>query len=330
MNIWVRDNMIKRLTPKANMDVNQYWMCDYGRLNTYKFVNDESTRLKTPLLRPSEGGLIEDSKYELRECQWDDAFAAVISEMKNYKPEEIAFIASPFSTLEDNFALKRFAEEVAGTNAIAYIPHIEGVDDFLLIRADKTPNTAGLKYLGIKPIDKEFTDKILNKQFKLVYMLNDSISRLPEAEQLSKSIEVGILHISNISEFSRKASVVMPLSTYAEIYGTFVNFQGRVQRLKPAVATLEQERLPGDFAVSRLDKFGAHNDSWTHGTKFNSRPAWKVLTQIAKAMGTDFGYANTEDVFDDIVSKVPAFSGLTYEIIGKHGAMVGQKEEVAA
>ena len=327
MNIWIRDNEIFRLTPRENMDVNQYWMCDHGRLNTYKFVNDEATRVNSPMIRPSEGGILDESEYKLNECEWDDAFARIISEIKNYPPGETAFIASPYSSLEDNFALKRFAEEVAGTTEIVYIPNIGGADDALLIRADKTPNAKGLEYLGIKPIDKIFIDKIINKKFKLVYMLNDSISRLPEADALAKSLEVGILQISNISEFSKKATVVLPLATYAEINGTFVNFQGRVQRVRPAVATLEQERLPGDFSVSRLDKFGAHNDTWTHGTKFNARPAWKVLTQIAKAMGIDFGYENTEDVFDDIAVKVPAFSGLYYEEIGTHGVLAGQKLE---
>jgi NADH dehydrogenase/NADH:ubiquinone oxidoreductase subunit G len=94
------------------------------------------------------------------------------------------------------------------------------------------------------------------------------------------------------------------------------------------VATLEQERLPGEFAVSRLDKFGAWNDKWTHGTRFNARPVWKVLTQIAHAMGHDFGYETTEDVFDDLAEKIPGFSGMNYEIIGTLGAVIGQTEEV--
>jgi NADH-quinone oxidoreductase subunit G len=327
MNIWVRDNQIYRLTPRENMDVNQYWMCDYGRLTTFKFVNDEISRVNSPMIRPPEGGILEDGNYDLRECEWDEAIARIISEIKNYKPEEVAFIASPFSTLEDNFVLNRFAEEVVGTSEIAYIPKIEGEDDNFLLRADKTPNSTGLKYLGIKPIDEKFIKKILNKQFKLVYTLNDSINRLSNADALARSIEVGIIHISNFSEFSHKATVILPASTYAEVNGTFVNFQGRVQRIKPAVAALEQERLPGDFAVSRLDKFGAHNDKWTQGTKFNARPPWKVFTQIAKAMGHDFDYAYTEEVFDDIASKVADFNGLSYGIIGMHGRLIGKKEK---
>ena len=328
MHIWVRDNEILRLTPRENMDVNQYWMCDYGRLNTFKYVNDEKTRVNSPMVRPLEGGILNDENFELADCEWDDAIARAISELNNYIRDEIAFIASPYSTLEDNFTLKRFAKEVIGTKNIAYIPHIEGEDDKLLLRADKTPNAAGLKYLGIKPITPKFIEKILNKQVKLVYMINDNLGRLERTEDITKAIEVGILHISNFFEKSKKATVIFPASTYAEINGTFVNFQNRVQRIRPAVATLEQERLPGEFAVSRLDKFGAQNDRWTRGAKFNARPVWKVIAQMAKVMGSDFGYDNTEDVFDDIAAKIPEFAGLNYEIIGEQGALIGQTEEV--
>jgi NADH-quinone oxidoreductase subunit G len=329
MNVWVRDNKILRLTPRENMEVNQYWMCDYGRLNTFRFVNDAETRVNSPLMRPFEGAILNDGEYKLIKCDWDDAISRVIGEMKNYRPEEIGFIASPFSTLEDNFVLKRFAEEVIGTTSIVYIPKIEENDeDDFLIRADKTPNSKGLKYLGIKPLSQVFIESIINKKLKLIYIINDSISRISNSDELIKNIEVGIMHISNYIPTSTKATIVFPASTYAEINGTIVNFQGRVQRLKPAVSTIEEERLMGEFSVSRLDKFGAHNDKWSRGAKFGSRPVWKVIAQIAKAFGNDFNYENTSDVFDDIASKIPEFSGMSYESIGTAGELVKTEEPV--
>ena len=50
INIWVRNNEILRLTPRHNPDVNSYWMCDNGRLNSFKHVNSE-TRLNSPMIR---------------------------------------------------------------------------------------------------------------------------------------------------------------------------------------------------------------------------------------------------------------------------------------
>lgn len=331
MNIWVRDNKILRLTPRENLEVNKYWMCDYGRLNTFKFVNDAASRVKSPMVRPIEGGILTDEGYELIESDWDDAIARVISELKNFKPEEIGFVASAFSTLEDNFVLKRFTDEVIGSKYIGYIPKIDEQDeDEILIRADKTPNSKGLKYLGLKPVDQGFINKILDKELKLIYIINDSISRLSNSQELIKDIEVGIMHISNLSATSKKATVIFPSTTYAEMNGTFVNFQGRVQRIRPAVAIIEEERLPGDFSVSRLDKFGAQNDSWTKGSKFNARPVWKVITQIAKAMGYDFKYETSEEVFDDIAAKIPAFPGMDYASIGDKGTLISAEETKVA
>ena len=68
IDIWVRDNRILRLTPRYNADVNSYWMCDDGRLNTFKYVNAED-RIDGPHLR-REGQLIN--------VGWDEAYAETV------------------------------------------------------------------------------------------------------------------------------------------------------------------------------------------------------------------------------------------------------------
>lgn len=327
INIWVRNNEILRLTPRENLEVNEYWMCDYGRLHTFKFVNDSETRVLSPMIRTLEQTDNSHHEYELHDCGWDEAIARVLTELRNYSSGNIGVIASPFSTLEENFVLKRFAHEVIGTKHICYIPKFEEQsEDDILIKADKTPNSAGLKFLGIHPVTQEFTDNIRNGKIKFLYILNDSFNRLNNADELSNYLEVAITHIHNFRQGSKRATVIFPLTTYAEMNGTFVNFKGSVQRINPAVVTLETERLPGDFSVSRLDKFGAPNDSWTQGDKYNSRPAWKVLTQISNALGVKFGYQTTSEIFDDIVKNIPAFSGMSYETFGSQGIQIGEKE----
>ncbi|MFI5145349.1 MAG: molybdopterin-dependent oxidoreductase, partial [Ignavibacteria bacterium] len=326
MNIWSRDNTILRLTPRANLDVNRYWMCDKGRLENFKFVNDKETRVNTPLVRPIEGGILSDDSYELMPSDWDNAFARVISEIKNYSPSEIGFIASPYTTLENNYILKRFAEEVIGSGEVVYIkPDFGDDEDGLLIKADKSPNLKGLELLGIKPYTEDFGNKIRDKKLRLVYIIHDSLTRLPGADELMKNIEVGIIHISMFHPTSWKATVIFPANTYAEMNGTFVNFQGRIQRIHPAIATIEEDRLPGEFSMSRLDKFGAHNDRWTRGYKYNARPVWRVVSQIANALGRDFNFHSASDVFDDIAKRIPAFSGLDYKTIGSRGVIIGEK-----
>jgi NADH-quinone oxidoreductase subunit G len=326
MNIWARDNTILRLTPRANLEVNEYWMCDKGRLENFKYVNDKETRVTTPLVRPIEGGILSDDSYELTPSDWDNAIARVISEVKNYSPSEIGFIASPYTTLENNYILKRFAGEVIGSDQVVYIkPDYADDEDSLLIKANKSPNMNGLEMLGIKQYTDEFRNKIHDKKLKLIYIIHDSLTRLPGADEIMKDIEVGIIHISSFHSTSKKATVIFPSNTYAEMNGTFVNFQGRIQRIRPAIATIEEERLPGEFSMSRLDKFGAHNDRWTRGFKYNARPVWRVISQIANAMGSDFNFLTASDVFDDIAEKLPAFKGLSYKSIGNNGVLIGEQ-----
>lgn len=312
--IGVRNNEILRIEPRQNLDVNEYWLCDWGRLNTYKYVNDESLRFKTPIIKS------EETEQQI-EVAWDEAISKAASELNGAK--EILFIASPYSTLEDNYTLKKFAKEIFKSDEIVYVPNIdESFADDLLKKADRTPNSNGLKLLGINPISESHIEKLKAGKYKIVYIIGDDISRIPESEKFVKKIDTLIYHLSTKTKYSQDAYVLFPKSTYAEINGTYVNFRNRVQRLKPAVVTLEQERLIGEYSISRLDKFGAQNDSWSHGTRFNARPTWKILVSIAKSMGHDFKFENSEEVFMELANTIPQMKGWDYETIGAKGKMV--------
>ena len=52
MIIETRDDVVVRLRPRPNLDVNRYFMCDHGRLN-YRWMN-RGDRIEAPLVR--DGG----------------------------------------------------------------------------------------------------------------------------------------------------------------------------------------------------------------------------------------------------------------------------------
>lgn len=104
--IWVRNNEILRLTPRHNEDVNSYWMCDKGRLNTFKFVN-ANDRVDGTFLRENDG---------LKKVDWLVAISKTAEYLKEYKASEIAFIGSPFATCEDNFSLVKLAKALGVSN----------------------------------------------------------------------------------------------------------------------------------------------------------------------------------------------------------------------
>lgn len=326
--VGVRNNKILRIEPRENLSVNDYWLCDYGRLNTIKGVNDEELRFNSPAIKLDEG---TTEKEDLLDVDWDEAVSKSISHLKKYSAGEILFIASANSTLEDNYALKKFAGDIFSSDNVFYIPRFdENFGDDILRKSDMTPNSNGMKLLGIKPISDSVTDSLSSGNIKMLVILNEEIKNINGSDVFMKNIETTINLISYKNTFSEQANVILPVSTYAEINGTFVNFQNRIQRLKPAVASLEQERLIGEFSLSRLDKFGAHNDRWTRGTKFNSRPGWKILKLIAKAMGHNFEFENSEEVFTELCSAVPELNGYDYETIGSKGIVAGERPFVEA
>jgi len=67
-HVWVRKNEILRLTPRFNEAVNSYWMCDSGRLNTFRTVNSQE-RLHSPMIR-KDGVLVD--------VGWDEAIARAV------------------------------------------------------------------------------------------------------------------------------------------------------------------------------------------------------------------------------------------------------------
>ena len=321
--IGVRNNQILRIEPRENIGVNDYWLCDWGRLNTLKNINDEKIRFNSPKIKLHEDSL---DKEELIDVNWDEATSKAVSHLKKYESSEIMFVASAFSTLEDNYSLKKFAKEIFNSDNIFYIPSIdESFGDDILRRSDKTPNSNGLKLLGIKEFSGQTHDILNSGKIKFLYILNEDISRLNDSASFLKNIQSSVQQITYVNGYSSNANVIFPVSAYAEINGTFVNFQNRIQRVRPAVTTLEQERLIGEFQLSRWDKMGAHNDRWTHGTKFNARPGWKIISQLAKVMGHEFKFENTEEVFVELCSTVPELNGYDYESVGSKGIIAGDK-----
>lgn len=319
----VRNNEILRIEPRENLEVNDYWLCDWGRLNTINWVNDGLTRIKSPMIRYEAASVERD---ELIDVNWDEAVSMAAERLRDLKGNEILFVASPFSTLEDNYALKKFARELFGSDDIFFIPNTdESFKDDLLRKADKSSNSGGLRLLGIPEYSESVIEKLNSGNVKLIFVLNDDMTRLPGSEHLLQNAGGSIQLLSNVNGFSSSANVLFPLSAYAEVNGTFVNFESRIQRLRPAVTTLEQERLLGEYSMSRLDKFGSHNDRWTHGTRFNARPGWKIMSLISKALGNDPGFDNSEEVFIELCSSVPSLNGYDYNVVGKQGIKAGEK-----
>jgi len=325
IDIWVRNNEILRLTPRFNEDVNDYWMCDDGRINSFKQVNSE-TRIDMPKIR--KGG-------ELTTVGWDEAVSKTVSELKRVKPSEIAVLGSAFASVEDNYALAKFTKNILHTKNIDLVEHfIPGDEDEILIREDKTPNTLGVKLAGVVPQKdglnfSQIVDGIKNKSIRcLIAMEEDFISLSSEFVNLTENLDLFIVFATNHNESTKYAHVVFPAATFAEKNGIFVNFQGQVQRIKPAVMTVDMDRSLDGMSLSRLDKFGTEFDRWGKSKKINSISSWKIITKLVNAFGVKFNFETSEDVLIELAEVNKDFKELDYAKIGSCGVKLKSYKKV--
>ncbi len=320
-DVWVRSNEILRITPRSNPDVNNFWMCDEGRLKTFRNVNAED-RVSGPQVR-REG--------KLQKVTWDEAYSAA-GELKSYTKEDIAFIGSPEATVEDNYLLVKFAKSVFGIKHLSMLDHsVTGSGDEILIREDKSPNAVGAKMAGIASENDELDfagilNGIKNGKIRALYILEDSkLSEYPQLIELLSKLDFLVVHAVNYSPLTKYANIVFPAASYTEKNGVWVNFQGRAQRIRPAITTHETDRSIDGMSMSRLDKFGTKFDSWGNVNKVEARPSWKIIAGLMTIFGHKQKFSMAEEVFREMSDIIPAFKGENYDKIGESGAFIAGK-----
>ena len=318
IDLWTRNNEVLRITPRQNDDVNSFWMCDNGRLNTFKHVN-ANDRVNGPHLR-KEG--------ELLKVGWDEAYSNTLSELKSFAKDEIAVLASSSVTVEDAHLISKFVRSINVKN-FDFVPReIAGSGDELLIQEDKTANTKGVELVGIDSSKgglkfDEIISQIESGRIKALLLIEEDLSGWdPSFEKALAKLDFLVTISTNFDASTSFANVVFPASTYAEKNGTWINFQGRIQRIRPAVTTMDMERSLDGMSQSRWDKFGTDFDSWGKAKKNDARPTWKIISSLANAFGIKYKFSMAEEIFNEIVHTNPLFSGLDYDVIGEKGVQL--------
>ncbi len=318
----VRDNEILRIEPGTNMNVNKYWMCDYGRLKVYPRVN--SNRCDSPMV-------IENG--EKRRTDWDEACEFASYNLKKFKPDEIMVIGSSNATNEDNYVLQKFARTVLRTHNIGFLKTENNgfSDDFLKV-SDTTANSHGAGEVGVKSdvhgiSVNEIADKINYGHLKALYVMEEDFSAYPHILDALGDLEFIAVHAVSNSKLTELAHVVFPTSSFAESEGTYVNIDRRVQYFSPVVATKENLRTMG-MKLSRLDKFGADNDRWTSNQLRNTRQSWRVIQTVTNCIESNWSYKNSSEIFDEIADTIDTFRGMSYALLKQYqGVILGRADK---
>jgi len=285
-------NEIKRYVPRHNPHVNQWWMCDRGRLS---FAAEATGRLGQALVREDGGAA--------RPAPTREAAEAAIRRLREARANgtPVGLLLSPNATNESLFAALRFGRDVLKTDRVYLGGRADGDDqDDLLIRNDRNANRKGAEVIAaalgvtLRDVDALAADLAGGAVRGLVVQGSEHALPADVAAAAAKLALLVVLapHARGLVE---QAHVALPACLPTEQRGSFTNFQGRVQRLLLAT---EPER--------------------------NTHPYGKLFGRLAAGLDAPFPWSsaagNLEDaLFAALASAVPAFAGLTIDALGEHG-----------
>ncbi len=140
----------------------------------------------------------------------------------------------------------------------------------------------------------DMMDLAVEGKLKAMYVFGeDPVLTDPDANHIKKAfktMDFVVVQELFMSETAKLADVILPGASFAEKDGTFTNSERRVQRVRKAIEPI--------------------GNSW---------PDWKILCEVSKRMGCPMGYADPEQVFNELASLTPSYGGINYARIEDEG-----------
>ncbi len=134
----------------------------------------------------------------------------------------------------------------------------------------------------------------LEGRLKALWVIGEDIAQTdPDTNRVEAALEACDLVISQdlfLSRTAKHAHVVLPAASFFEKDGTFVNFERRFQRVRPAL------RPPGE-----------------------ARTDFEIVSRVAAALGSDLGCATPTAAMDELARVTPEFRGISHQRLDREG-----------
>ena len=261
-----RYNRVYRLRPRDNERVNRYWMCDDGMM-TYREVHED--RIYVPLAGRGP---------EREELSLNEAIARAAELLSAVDGSKVGVVLSAKHASEDNFVLAKLANALGSAKLyLAALPDWKG--DQILRHTDHNPNrrgaemAAGAELESIEDLLQDVLGGEVTAVIALGWVTEEAASELEPLQKLETVISL----TSNDGALPQVASLVIPVASWAEMNGTFVNAQGMAQQFRRAIPP--QGRV---------------------------LTAWETLVHIARRMEKPLDFAKLADVRAALPSGPPA------------------------
>ncbi len=263
-----KNNKIYRITPRLNLEVNSYFMCDYGRL-WYKKIQENI--LHYSIIKGNK----TNNKLEILQ------FLKMIANVKS-----VLLVIGQNMTTEELLATY-FLIKNSKVNYYIYYNIIDkgflntGFSDDFLIDKDKNPNTKGLKIIADKLPDKAklSEDAILKNEFDNVLIFDEFFYIKFNQNFLIDFIEKfykRIVYFSSLNnEYISKLSNVIAVPSIYFKSGSFINRNNILQYFEGIsyniniISLLDVFNLLGLERTQQEDIWEAGKNEFTHFKNIN-------------------------------------------------------------
>jgi NADH-quinone oxidoreductase subunit G len=290
ISIDTRDEVVVRLRPRPNLEVNRHFICDYGRMN-YRWLN-RGDRIEAPLVKEGGRHLATD---------WDTALDRLGQLVRGISGSALILASGRAST--ESLGLVRMMLGRLSVRAAVQVPLGEeaplvGVPN-LALRRERAPNLNGAELLGYRSDWAEAVSEV--PRAGLIIVLD---AELTESEQVAMAAAPGSVVVLGTvwPEGLRNAELVLPVTNMAEENGTYVNRDQRIQRYNQAKS-----------------QPGMARPAW-----------WVAGEVLAGPGPSSLAPATAAEAFELLGERWPAFAGLTHADLGYTGRALGSSDDRSA
>jgi formate dehydrogenase major subunit len=140
----------------------------------------------------------------------------------------------------------------------------------------------------------EIMSAVLDGQIKAMFMMGEnpflSDPNINKVKKCLAAMDFLVVQDIFLTETAAYADVILPGTSFPEKTGTYTNTDSRVQLARKAIEP------PGQCRVD-----------------------WHIIADLARRMGYSMPYTSEEEIWQEIVSLTPPFTGITYERLEQQG-----------
>lgn len=263
---------VYRIRARENPAINGNWICNIGRYG-YSYMDAN----RAVEIRIRETGVKSD---------WNGAMDHITGKIMRLvhmkRTSRIAVVLNTFLSNEELYLIKRIFLDDLGVDKIYFMDPPEAASDDFLLTPERTPNRRGAEELGFS-ISPPPAGR-LAEQTELLFVFGNGINDQVEHAigEEAEPIGMKILLSSHQGPSADRFDCYLPTAVISEKSGSLTNVDGCVQSFAPALEP------PVD-----------------------SRPLWRILTELGRKMAVDFqtyrGFASARDIYRKLGQDIPFF-----------------------